>query len=218
MYLQRILIPVTVVVLACFAAALNAADARPDFSGTWSPEAWATKPWPSEPPFSSAGKAAQEAWEADNPSDPTHKCIFNLVRIVSAPFPHEIFQQEDRLTMIYEYQHQVRRVHMDGRTHDEDNFPTLMGHSIGSWDGDTLVIETRMAEAGYLRPQGFPHTVNMRLTERETVLDGGTRRKTELTIDDPEYYREPWTVTIYSEKVDEDLQDYDCIIREHISG
>lgn len=212
-YLMLLLPSVTL-----FAQSSDSRDARPDFSGVWTQEGWATEPWPSEPPFTSAGKAAQEAWEADNASDPTHRCIFNLVRIISAPFPHEIIQQENRLTMIYEYQHQVRRVFLDGRGHPEDDYPTLMGHSTGRWDGDTLIIDTTLTEAGYLRPQGFPHTENMRLIERETLLEDGTRRSTEITIDDPEFYREAWTVTIVSKKIDEDIRDYDCIIREHLPG
>ncbi len=151
------------------------AETVADFSGVWAADKWATEPWPVLPPYTDAGRAAQGAWDDDPLQDPTHLCVFHLVRIVSAPFPHEIIQQEDRITMLYEYQHQVRRVFLDGRDHPEDSWPTLMGHSVGRIEGDTLIIDTRGVEAGYLRPQGLPHTENLHIIEKHTLLGDGKK-------------------------------------------
>jgi hypothetical protein len=199
-------------------SALSTAESTSDFSGVWAATRWATTPWPLEPPFTEAGKAAQEVWKNNNADDPTHRCIFHLVRITSAPFPHEIIQQDERITFLYEYQHQVRRVFLDGRPHPDENElpPSLMGHSTGVIEGDTLVIDTVGVEPGYLRPQGFPHTKNLHVIETHTLLEDG-KKKIEMTIDDPEFYREAFTAEMIWQKVDDEIYDYDCEVRNHLS-
>lgn len=191
------------------------AESRPSFSGVWASEAWSTDEWPLEPPFNAAGRAAQEEWAANRDDDPSYRCIIPLGRIISAPLPFEVLQQEDRVTLLYEYDHQVRRVFLDGRSHP-DSYPTLMGHSIGRFEGDTLVVETANLEPGLLRPQGMPYSGETRLTERLTLLDDGARMQVDIVIDDPTYYREPWGVTKYYGRIDEDIKDYECFIREHL--
>jgi hypothetical protein len=184
-------------------------------SGVWGPAAWSTDEWPLEPPFNDAGRAAQEEWAANRDDDPSYRCIIPLGRIISAPLPFEILQQDDRVTLLYEYDHQVRRVFLDGRGHP-DSYPTLMGHSIGRLEGDTLVIETANLEPGLLRPQGMPYSGETRLTERVTLLEDGERLQVDIVIDDPTYYRESWGVTKYYDRVDDEIKDYECFIREHL--
>jgi len=191
------------------------AQDTPDFSGVWEATEWATEPWPLVPPFTEAGQAAQDKWQANPEADPNQLCIIHLVRITSAPFPHEIIQQEQRITFLYEYQHQVRRVFLDGREHPKNAWPTLMGHSIGKIEGNTLTIDTVAVEAGYLRPQAFPHTENMHLIEKHTLLDGRTK-EIQMIIDDPEYYKHPWGAVMTWSKIDEEILDYDCIVRGHV--
>jgi hypothetical protein len=151
--------------------------------------------------------------------DPSNRCLVPLGRIVSAPFPHEIIQQDDRVTILYEYEHQVRRIYTDGRGHPEDAYPTLMGHSIGSWEGETLVVETvGVEDGGLFRPQGLPYTQALRLSERYSLVDGGTRMIAVLTIEDPNYYREPWTVRKRYRRYEGEIKDYECIVRDHMPG
>lgn len=189
--------------------------ALPDFSGAWAPQAWSTDEWPLEPPFNDAGRDAQAQWAANPDDDPAYRCVIPLGRIISAPLPFEILQQEGRITLLYEYDHQVRRVFLDGRGHP-DSYPTLMGHSIGRFEGDTLVVETANLEPGLLRPQGMPYSGDLRLTERLTMLDDGDVLRVDVEIDDPRYYREPWGVTKYFGRTDEEIKDYECFIREHL--
>jgi hypothetical protein len=191
------------------------ADERPDFSGVWESEVWSTEGWPTEPPFNAAGRAAQAAWANDPDGDPSLRCLVPLGRIISAPMPHEIVQLPDRMILLYEYEHQVRRAFMDGRDHP-GSYPTLMGHTIGHWDGDTLVLETVDMEAGLFRPQGLPYTDRLRLVERYTLIEDGDRMIGELTIDDPGYYAELWTVQKRYRRTDTEVKDYECIVREHL--
>ena len=189
----------------------------PDFSGVWESEAWSTEGWPTEPPFNARGRAAQEEWAAHPENDPSLRCHIPLGRILSAPMPHEVIQQDERITILYEYEHQIRRVWMDGRSHP-DSYPTLMGHTIGRWAGETLVLETVGMESGLFRPQGFPYTEDLKLVERYTLIDDGDRMVAEFVIDDPAYYAEPWTVRKRYRRTDAEVKDYDCIIREHIGA
>ena len=89
--------------------------------------------------------------------------------------------------------HTFREVFMDGRSHPKDFVPTYYGHSIGWWEGDTLVIDTAGYNEGFwMDRDGLPHTNRMRTIERLTRTDFNTIRY-QLTVDDPGAYTQPWT-------------------------
>lgn len=188
---------------------------KPDFTGTWEMEGWSAEAWDVEPPYTAAGRAAFDAWVADPLSDPAHQCLFSLVRITTAPMLHEIIQEDERVLLLYEYDHQVRRAHMD-QPHPEDPYPTLMGYSSANWEGDTLVIEAVGIRPGYLRPQGVPHSDQLRVVEKRTMLDDGNTKLLETIIDDPLYFSQPWSVTTQWKRSEFDIMDYDCIPRPHL--
>jgi hypothetical protein len=90
--------------------------------------------------------------------------------------------------------HSWRVIYMDGRPHPEgdDLKPTFLGHSIGHWEGDTLVIDS----VGFNEKQwpvgGFPTTGQLHLTERFSRPNLKTLEY-EVTIDDPGAYTKPWS-------------------------
>ncbi len=93
-----------------------------------------------------------------------------------------------------------RIIHLDDRDHvgqvggDDDN-PLYYGRSVGEWQGDTLVVETRgFNEDFWFTNGGLPHTSQLNMTERFSRPDSDTLRY-ELEIDDPGAYTRPWTVT-----------------------
>jgi hypothetical protein len=89
--------------------------------------------------------------------------------------------------------HTYRTVYMDGRGHPRELTPTFYGHSIGWWEGDTLVIDsTGFNEAFWLDRRGLPHTSRLHTLERFTRVDAGTIRY-EVTVDDPGAYTASWT-------------------------
>ena len=108
------------------------------------------------------------------------------------PYAFEFLQTPGRVTLLMEEFHEVRRIWLDGRGHPDDPNPTVMGHSIGHWDGDTLVVDTvGFSETG---PRGetspLPRSAKRHLIERiRRVLDG---RVLEIeTIDeDPVAFKE----------------------------
>ena len=82
---------------------------------------------------------------------------------------------------------------MDGRSHPADLVPTYYGHSIGWWEGDTLVIDTTGYNEGFwMDRRGLPHTDQMHTLERLTRVDAETVSY-EITVDDPGAYTAPWT-------------------------
>jgi hypothetical protein len=91
--------------------------------------------------------------------------------------------------------HTFRVIYMDGRPHPagKDLEPSYYGHSIGRFDGDTLVIDSvGFNERVWFNRDGLPHTEQLHLIERLTRVDFNTL-KYEVTIDDPGAYTAPWT-------------------------
>src|SRR5690606_24564789 len=70
----------------------------------------------------------------------------------------------DRVTMLAEYDMQLRRIFMDGRDHPDDYPTTRMGYSVGHWDDDTLVIETGLL--GEYLLGAWPRTEDTHVVER----------------------------------------------------
>jgi len=86
-----------------------------------------------------------------------------------------------------------RTIYMDGRAHPQQLVPSYLGHSIGRWDGDTLVIDSvGFSEDAWMNRDGLPHTTQLHLTERITRVNFDTINY-EVTIDDPGAYTAPWT-------------------------
>lgn len=89
--------------------------------------------------------------------------------------------------------HTFRTVYMDGRSHPEKLESTNYGHSIGWWEGDTLVIDTvGFNEDFWFERRGLPHTETLHMMERltRTSMDAMEYR---VTIDDPQVYTEPFS-------------------------
>ncbi len=121
-------------------------------------------------------------------------------RLMATPFPMEVIQlpEEDRIIMIFEGgAHIWREVYMDGRRHpprDSIDSETYLGHSVGRWEGDALVIDsTGYNEGTWLDQWGHPHTNLLHVIERITRPTKNTMHY-EVTIDDPGAYTRPWTV------------------------
>ena len=120
-------------------------------------------------------------------------------RLMTTPFPMEIIQlpEQERILMIFEGgTHIWRVIYMDGRPHPEGDAlnPTWLGHSVGRWEGDTLVVGVvGYNEGNWIDMGGDPHTNMLHITERFSRPDLYTLHY-EATIDDPGAYTEPWTI------------------------
>jgi hypothetical protein len=89
--------------------------------------------------------------------------------------------------------HTVRTIYMDGRPHPKDWIPSYYGHSVGHWEGDTLVIDSVGYNEKFWLDRGRAvHTEQLHMIERLTRLDANNIRY-QTTIDDPGAYTAPWT-------------------------
>ncbi len=81
-----------------------------------------------------------------------------------------------------------RIVHLDGRGHPEDVEPTNQGHSIGSWEGDVLVVDTlHFTEHLFGNGYGVPSGLRKHVIERLWLAEDGTQLIYSFVLEDPEY-------------------------------
>ena len=107
--------------------------------------------------------------------------------------------------------HTWRVIYMDGRPHPKDLDPTFAGHSVGHFEGDSLVVDTvGFNEKFWLTREGVPLTEHLHLTERLTRTDYDDL-KYEVTLDDPGAYSAPWTGGWWIRwQPDQELYEYVC--------
>ena len=86
-----------------------------------------------------------------------------------------------------------------------------MGHSIGRWDGDTLVVDTvGFNDKTWVTLFGHPHTEQMRVTERFRRRDS-SHLEIAITIEDPGAYTRPWTINLVSDlRPNVEIQEFIC--------
>ncbi|OFV98368.1 MAG: hypothetical protein A3H28_02400 [Acidobacteria bacterium RIFCSPLOWO2_02_FULL_61_28] len=115
-------------------------------------------------------------------------------RVTAQGRPFRIIQLPAEIIMIFEWGHWVRNIWTDGRGHPKDVDPGWMGHSIGHWDGDTLVVDTVGFNDHILidRNGAHPGSETLRMVERIRMLDQNTLR-IDTTYEDPKIYVKPWT-------------------------
>jgi hypothetical protein len=195
------------------AAAQSQNGGKPDLSGIWMQDrgSWVID----RLPFTPAGAAKHASKRAPNAVEACTLHYFG--QIITGPLPVEILQTADRVTLLYENDHEVRRVFMDGRGHPKDLDPTTMGHSIGRWEGATLVIDTVGLREGWFRPEGVPYTGKAHVIEQLTLDKGGDKIRVTLTLEDPEYYAKPVEVTREFKRMQggEILEDL-CVVSEYL--
>jgi hypothetical protein len=120
-------------------------------------------------------------------------------RLMATPYPMEIIQlpEHKRIVMIFEGgTHIWREIYMDGRPHPQGDAlnPTYLGHSVGRWEGDTLVVDVvGFNEETWLDYYGHPHTDMLHVVEKFSRPNKNTLHY-EATIDDPGAYTKSWTV------------------------
>jgi hypothetical protein len=167
---------------------------------------------PGELPMTPAGDAAFK--KTQETRDVTNVCHnrygWPVLGLLSEPLK---IVQAPKLTMIlYEIDNQHRQVFTDGRRFPETvEFPARLGYSLGRWDGDTFVVETRgFSEDTPIDGMGHPRSEAMHVTERFRRRDFG-HLDLEITFDDPKYYTRPFTEKIaYNLVPDNDIFEMYC--------
>jgi hypothetical protein len=136
-------------------------------------------------------------------------------RSLATPYPFEIIQTPpDQILIVYEMNHMIRRIAMDTPLPPYEELfvePFYNGHSVGHFEGDTLVVQTGgFKDETFLDATGAPHTDMLETTERIRRISA-TELEDVVTIHDPEYYSRDWQARfMYTLRTDVRIEDYIC--------
>jgi hypothetical protein len=205
------------------AAASSAfAQAKPDLSGVWEVTMGVrTRPGPGAPEMPALApeyaqkladfKAAQAKGEDEE--SPQANCVPpGMPGIMNQPYPVELLFTPGKVTIVIEAYSQTRRIFLDGRKHPDDPDLTYNGHSVGHWDGDTLVVDSvGFTPDTALGPsQGYRHSDKMHIVERFRLTAPDTMEVV-TTVDDPKALTKPFASTkVLKRHRDWDIAEYIC--------
>lgn len=142
-----------------------------------------------------AAKKVVEAFNRRGIDDPTTHCLPpGLPRANNVSlFPIQIVQTPRQIVFLYEYMGLFRVIPLNAK-HPDDLLPSYMGHSVGRWEGDTLVVDvTGFNDKTWLAGAGTFHSDALHLTERYTRVDKD-QITYEVTMEDPNVLTKPWTM------------------------
>ena len=164
-----------------------------------------------------AAKLAAARHADDSRDDPHVRCLpDNPPRAWTLPHLTKAIHNPKLLVLLYEVNAMYRQIFIDGRPFPEDPNPGWNGYSVGHWEGDTLVVETRgFRDDLWIDTGGSPMSDVAKMTERISRPNFGTL-EIELTIDDPKNYTKPFTVKLTQDfEPDTELVDEFCLENEN---
>ncbi len=194
-------------------------NGHPDLSGYWipskkdKPTGNLGKDYPGyKLPFTPAGEAALK-YNLEHTVDPEAVCIVGgLPRHNASGLPFQLLQGADHAVFLYWYT-TYRLVPFDGRKHAEDPDPSFFGEEIGSWDGDTFVIDSTAfkEQRTWADENANPHSDQQHVVERWTRPDIG-HIHVDMTVTDPKFYTEPvhYQRTWLLGKPGDEVKEYSC--------
>jgi len=171
--------------------------ATPEEKGVWTPQFGITEPIhpADQTPFQPWARALFDARQIHELEPHTRCKASGTARQFQTPYGVEFVNlPEIKRIFIFDIggPHTFRTVYMDGREHPKDLEPSYYGHSVGHWEGDTLVIDSvGFNESFWMDRRGMPHTNQLHTIERFTRKDAETITF-EITVDDPGAYTAPW--------------------------
>jgi hypothetical protein len=192
-----------------------AVAAPPSIAGIWFPDPTRSERLPKDAPYTKEGKAIVDDWRATHhptEDDPGKFCQapgMPSLSLGGADYPVEIIETPKQITILTELHQQTRRVFMNAK-HPDDLFPQRNGHSIGRWEGDTLVIDTVGIRA--ITFGAVPHSDQVRVVERLKKVDGGKSLVNEISIIDPKMFAKTVVLHQYFKAgpTDARMMEYEC--------
>jgi hypothetical protein len=204
-------------------SARRTADGKPDFNGVW--QVLNTANWDLQEHPARAGQvvtlgatgavpaglsvvegdeipylpaaAAKKKENFDNrlTADPEVKCYLpGVPRATYMPYPFQIVQSPEAILIAYEYAGAVRTIYM--KNPPPSPADSWMGHSVGHWEGDTLVVDvTSLNDQTWLDRSGNFHSDALHVVERYTPLTTDALAY-EATIEDPKVFSRPWKISM----------------------
>jgi hypothetical protein len=145
--------------------------------------------------------AAAKAKTLGDKDDPTLRCVPTAfgtlnVSLFDVGAVGQIVATPKMIVMLSETYHGFRVVPTDGRAHRDDVPPAYRGESVGRWDGDVFVVDTRnFTDNTWISAEGrvSPHSDQLHIVERYRRVDANTL-EIEATLEDPDMLTKPWVV------------------------
>ena len=164
--------------------------------------------------LTAAARAAVDAWDPVT-DDPALRCIAPGMPVaMDTPFPMALEEGDGQILLRIEQWDGLRTIHMASGTAVEGPASSLMGHSVGRWEGRTLVVETTEVSWPYVDEFGTPKSGEYALVERFTFSDDNTSMTWEATATDPATYVGPAYLgrASYTWVAGEEIKPYNCTI------
>ena len=207
-------------------------DGKPDLSGLW--QVMNTANWDIEDHAAQEGVPAgqgvidgheipyqpgalakrQENYANRATLDTEAKCFLpGVPRITYLPFPFQILQQPEIVTVLYEYDHVIRYIYTNGSKHPPGHIDWWMGDSRAQWERETLVVDSvHFNDQTWFDRAGNYHSDALHVVERYTLTDAD-HISYEVTIEDPKVFTRPWKMSMILNRHKEknfQLLEYDC--------
>jgi len=164
-------------------------DGKPDLNGVWvaeaTPERPVMTPW--------ALMVLEDRYKNNMKDYPYSVCLPPRPTLGAGLWL--VMHNRTHLVTVYELSPNYRQVFLDGRPHPTDPDATWMGHSIGTWEGDTLLVDSIGFNDRTWLEAFLPHTTKLHIRERWTRTTMGSMT-VELMHEDPETFEKPWKVVL----------------------
>ena len=168
--------------------------------------------WKEEYPLTEQARAAQASWDRVG-ENPYMRCENGMPAIMDQFYPTEFVSQGDEILVYLEEQDVVRTIHMTDVPEPTESSP--YGHSVGHWEGETLVVETTHINWPWFDQTGIPQSEDVHVLERFTPSADGHQLDYSATVTDPAIFTEPVVLERYWIWVPgEAVEPYNCVVTE----
>jgi hypothetical protein len=141
--------------------------------------------------------SAREVLEGFDPIDdnPINDCALKgMPVIMEQPYPMVVYEENGNIVFHLEEYDTFRTIYMGDNARNTAPQPGILGHSVGHWEGNTLIVETSLMNWGWFDTVGIPLSLNATASERWTVADDGSRLDWQMVVTDPATFSAPVTL------------------------
>jgi hypothetical protein len=165
-------------------------------------------------PVSAAARMAQAEYDPLIDDTALHCISQGMPGIMDNPFPMEILEQGEDILIRTEEWDVERTIHMNTAEGTEIRPATPLGYSVGRWDGGSLVVSTSNIDWPYFDDIGTPMTQAMKIVERYTLSEDGSRLDMTMTVTDPAIFTEPVNLSgaYWTWVPGETIRPYNCTL------
>ena len=163
--------------------------------------------------FTARGQELAAAYDPLEDNIEVDECRQGMPDAMFDPLPMEFSNEGDRIVLHIAEYNTRRTIHMGEAAESIEPVPSGSGHSVGRWEGDTLVVTTTHIGWPYYSELGIPQSDQASYVERFSTADGGNRLDYSVTVTDPVVFRESFTLESFREWAPGvEIPPYNCVI------